>query len=88
MNLQVADVLRAWVTTWVLRFGSVRLALPAVSFDDVSVGAVRFGAPSLPTSRWQVGGRGGRGGRWGGKGEVGMEVGGGKVGGGKVGGGR
>ena len=51
------------------------MALPAVSFDDVSVGAVRFGAPSLPTSRWQVGGRGGRGGRWGGKGEVGMEVG-------------
>ena len=52
-----------------LRFGSVRLALPAVSFDDVSVGTVRFGATHhshLPTShptshlppggRWEVGG--------------------------------
>ena len=35
-----------------LRFGSVRLALPAVSFDDVPVGTVRFGATHLPpTSR-------------------------------------
>ena len=30
------------------RFGSVRLALSAVSFDDVSVGTVRFGASHLP----------------------------------------
>ena len=56
-----------------LRFGSVRLALPAVSFDDVPVGTVRFGATHLPpTPRWwEVGG--------------GWEVG---VGGGEVGGGR
>ena len=59
-----------------LRFGSVRLALPAVSFDDVSVGTVRFGATwKVGGGRWELGG--GRWGRW----EV-WEVG---VGGGQVG---
>ena len=33
-----------------LRFGSIRLALPAVSFDDVSVGATILGESIVETA--------------------------------------
>ena len=46
-------ILYCCILPWVLRFGSVRLAFPAASFEDVPVGAVRFDAASpthLPPS--------------------------------------
>ena len=72
-----------------LRFGSVRLELPAVFFGDVPGGAVRLGAAthlSLPTSHPSatMGGGWGRSG-WEGesRAQVGDEVGGGRGRGGK-----